>query len=150
MAGMRLAKCLIAVILGKHLSSIYRELARNSAQGLYAGAEAQQQAEQRRQESKGRPKKDNTPLMTTVEKWFKKDDSPDPIAGRLKMAYREPGEMQESPETIYGYLYQEITEEPLKGHVRHPRSEGKGRGGTKALGGTDSRPKSDRYPARNW
>jgi IS30 family transposase len=25
MAGMRLAKCLIAVILGKHRSSIYRE-----------------------------------------------------------------------------------------------------------------------------
>jgi hypothetical protein len=69
-------------------------------QGLYAGAEAQQQAEQRRLESKGRPKKDNTPLMTTGKKWFKKDDSPDPIAGRLKMAYREPGEMQESPETI--------------------------------------------------
>jgi IS30 family transposase len=53
MAGMRLPKCFIAVILGKPLSSIYRELAWNSEQGLYAGAEAQQQTEQRRLESKG-------------------------------------------------------------------------------------------------
>jgi IS30 family transposase len=34
MAGMRLAKYCIAVILGKHLSSVYKELARNSGQGL--------------------------------------------------------------------------------------------------------------------
>jgi IS30 family transposase len=136
MAGMRLAKCYIAVILGKHLSSVYRELARNSEQGLYAGAEAHQQAEQRRLDSKGRPKADNAPLMNTVKEWFKKDYSPDQIAGRLKVEYPQQAEMRVSPETIYGYLYQEITEEPeLKGHVRHPRSEGKGRGGTKALGG---------------
>jgi IS30 family transposase len=36
MAGMRLPKCFIAVILGKHLSNVYRELTRNSKQGLYA------------------------------------------------------------------------------------------------------------------
>jgi IS30 family transposase len=34
MAGIRLVKCCIAVILGKHLSSVYQELARNSEQGL--------------------------------------------------------------------------------------------------------------------
>jgi IS30 family transposase len=34
MIGMRLAKYCIAVILGKHLSSVYRALARNSGQGL--------------------------------------------------------------------------------------------------------------------
>jgi IS30 family transposase len=62
MAGVRLAKYCITVILGKHLSSVYRELARNSEQGLYAGSEARQQAEQRRLESKGRPKRDNAPL----------------------------------------------------------------------------------------
>jgi IS30 family transposase len=61
MAGMRQAKCCIAVILGKHLSSIYWELSRNSERGFYAGAEAHQQAEQRRLESKGRPKVDNVP-----------------------------------------------------------------------------------------
>jgi IS30 family transposase len=34
MIGMRLAKCRIAVILGKHHSSVYRDVARNSEQGL--------------------------------------------------------------------------------------------------------------------
>jgi IS30 family transposase len=136
MAGMRLAKCLIAVTLGKHRNSIYRELDRNSEQRLYAGAEARQQAEQRRLESKGRPKRDNTLLMTTVKKWFKKDYSPDQIAGRLKMEYPQQSEIQVSPETIYGYLYQEIKEEPeLKGHFRYPRAERKDRGGAKDLGG---------------
>jgi IS30 family transposase len=83
MAGMRLPKCCIAVILGKHLSSVYRELARNSEQGIYVGAEAREQAEQRRLGSKGRPKRDNAPLMAIVKDWFKKDYSPDQIAGRL-------------------------------------------------------------------
>jgi IS30 family transposase len=87
MVGMRLPKCCIAVILGKHHSSVYRELARNSEQGLYAGAEARQQAEQRHLESRGRPKMDNAPLMATVKDWFKKDYSPDQIAGRLPVEY---------------------------------------------------------------
>jgi IS30 family transposase len=34
MIAMGLSVCYIAVILGKHLSSAYRELARNSGQGL--------------------------------------------------------------------------------------------------------------------
>jgi IS30 family transposase len=52
------------------------------------------------------------------------------------MEYPQQAEMQVSPETIYGYLYQEIKEEPeLKGHFRHPRVERKARGGTKDLGG---------------
>jgi IS30 family transposase len=77
----------VVVILGRSLSSIYRELARDSEEGLYTGAEAHRQAEQRRLESKGRPKKDNAPLMATVKDWFKKDYSPDQIAGRLKVEY---------------------------------------------------------------
>jgi IS30 family transposase len=90
---MRLAKCRIAVILGKHPGSVYRKLARNSRRGLYVGTEAQQQAEQRRLESKGRPKRDNAPLMATVKDWFKKDCSPDQIAGRLPVEYPQQAEM---------------------------------------------------------
>jgi IS30 family transposase len=97
-----------------------------SEQGLYDGSEARQQAEQRRLESKGRPKVDNASLMNTLKDWFKKDYSPDQIAGRLKMEYPQQTEMQVSPETVYGYLYREIKKEPeLKGHFRHPPAEGR-------------------------
>jgi IS30 family transposase len=132
MAGMGLPQCCIAVILGKHLSSVYRELAWNSEQGLYTGAEAHRQAEQRRLESKGHPKVDHAP----VKDWFKKDCSPDQIAGRLKVEYPQEAKMRVSPERIYGYLYGEIKEEPeLKGPFRHPRAYRKARGGNKALRG---------------
>jgi IS30 family transposase len=41
MAGMRLPKSSMSVILGKHPSSIYRELKRNGTGGVYSGSEAQ-------------------------------------------------------------------------------------------------------------
>jgi IS30 family transposase len=69
--------------LGKHLSSVYRELVRNSEQGLYSEDAAQLQAEQRRAQSKGSPQMDNHPLMATVKAWFKKDYCPEQIAGQL-------------------------------------------------------------------
>ncbi|MHB9296076.1 hypothetical protein PilKf_01830 [Pillotina sp. SPG140] len=47
MGGMNLPKTYQAVILGKHLSSIYREINRNGSDSVYTGNEA------RRQVSKG-------------------------------------------------------------------------------------------------
>jgi IS30 family transposase len=85
--------------------------------------------------------------MNTLKDWFKKDYSPDQIAGRLKMEYPQQAEMQVSPETVYRYLSREIKEEPeLKGHFHHPPAKRKARGGKKTRG-TNSRPKIDRYPA---
>ncbi|MDR0377302.1 MAG: hypothetical protein LBH70_05860, partial [Spirochaetaceae bacterium] len=40
MEGMGLPKSYSAVILGKHPSSVYRELGRNSSGGVYTGNEA--------------------------------------------------------------------------------------------------------------
>jgi IS30 family transposase len=69
---------------------------------------------------------DKAPLMNTLKDWFKKDYSPDHIAGRLMVEYPQQGEMLVS--------HQEITEEQkLKGHFRHPRAERKARGGAKDL-----------------
>ncbi|MDR0637385.1 MAG: hypothetical protein LBG27_00510, partial [Spirochaetaceae bacterium] len=56
MIGMGLHKDTISVILGKDLSSVYRELNRNSSEGIYTGREAQYEAENRRREAKDRPK----------------------------------------------------------------------------------------------
>jgi IS30 family transposase len=54
MAGMKLPKCYVSVILGTHPhpGSIYRELNRNSTGGVYTGNEAQQASAQRRLDNK--------------------------------------------------------------------------------------------------
>jgi IS30 family transposase len=57
-------------------------------------SEAQMQAERRRQESKGRPKRDNALLTGTVKDWFKKDYSPDQIAGWLPVEYPQQADMR--------------------------------------------------------
>jgi IS30 family transposase len=63
MLGMKLPKTYISVILGKHLSSIYHELNRNSDEnGIYLGREAQDEADQRRANTKERPKMSNDDL----------------------------------------------------------------------------------------
>jgi IS30 family transposase len=77
--------------------------------------------------------------MATVKDWFKKDRSPDQIAGRLQVEYPQQAEMRVSAETIYGYLYGEIKEEPeLKGHFRHPRACRK-----------EQKTRGDRFPTEN-
>ncbi|MDR3115549.1 MAG: hypothetical protein LBU25_08515 [Treponema sp.] len=148
MTAMGLPACYIAVILGKHLSSVYRELVWNSEQGLYSGEAAQLQAEQRRTQSKRSPKMDNHPLMATVKAWFKKNYCPEQIGGRLKEEYPEQAEMRVSHETIYQLF--------IRGNRPRPGIEGsfsastEGREGaerSKRLSGTDSRPKAYRSTA---
>jgi IS30 family transposase len=52
MEGMGLPKDYRAVILGKHLSSVYRGLNRNGTGGVYTGNEAQQAKPRRRKGQK--------------------------------------------------------------------------------------------------
>jgi IS30 family transposase len=84
MTGMGLPKDVVSVILGKDLSSVYRELNRNSGEGIYTGREARCEAETRRREAKDSPKMNDPLLMGIVMDLFKKDCPPDQIAGRLK------------------------------------------------------------------
>ena len=51
MVNMKLGKADMAVILGKHPSSVYRELMRNSDSGVYMGREAQLISAERRSHS---------------------------------------------------------------------------------------------------
>jgi IS30 family transposase len=90
MEGMGLPKSFMSVILGKHHSSIYRELNRNGSGGVYTGAEAQAVSEPRRQENKPSPKTGDAALMSEITGLFKKDLSPDQIAGRLRV--KHPGQ----------------------------------------------------------
>lgn len=130
MTAMGLPVCYIAVIMGKHQSSVCRELARNSGGGVYTGEEAHRQAGRRRRDSKGSPKRGNPRQTEEIVKLFKEDYSPEQIAGRLRRDYPDQPEMWASVETIYQYLYGEVRKNPeLKKHFRHPRVKRKGRGG---------------------
>jgi IS30 family transposase len=80
MEGMGLPKCCMSVILGKHQSSIYRELNRNGTGGVYTGKEAHQTSVQRRLDNKPSLKLDDHALMREILRLFKQDLSADRIA----------------------------------------------------------------------
>jgi IS30 family transposase len=105
MIGMKLPKIYISVIFGKHISSIYREIERNSFGNIYTGREAQQASDQRRVETKPSPKLNDPALMGEVDRLFKKDLSPEQISGRLDELYPDESEKQVSVGTIYKHLY---------------------------------------------
>jgi IS30 family transposase len=140
MTGMGLSKDAISVILGKDLSSVYRELNRNSGEGIYTGREAPSEAETRRREAKDSPKMNGPVLMGIVMDLFKKDYSPDQIAGRLRRDYPETPEMWVSHETIYqsGNVQPTRIEEAFQ--TSAPASAFQER--EKRAAGADSRPES--------
>jgi IS30 family transposase len=132
MEGMALPKSCISVILGKHPSSIYRELNRNGTDGVYTGNEAQALSVQRRLETKPSPKLDDLALAREIMGLFKQDLSPDQIAGRLGAVYPDQKEKQASPSTIYRHIYQETAKTPaLKVHFRQKQAKPRHRKGAK-------------------
>jgi IS30 family transposase len=132
MEGMGLPKSCMSVILGKHHSSIYRELNRNGSGGVYTGAEAQAASEPRGLENKPRPKTGDAMLMREITGLFKKDLSPDQIAGRLRVKHPGRPEKQASTSTIYQQLYEETAKDPsLKEHFRQQQAKPRKRSGVK-------------------
>jgi IS30 family transposase len=132
MEGMGLPKCYRAVILGKHPSSIYRELGRNRTGGVYTGNEAHQASVQRRLDNKPSPKLDDPALTREIMRLFKQDLSADQISGRLEVLYPEQREKQASPSTIYTCLYGETAKGPgLKEHFRQKQGKPRHRKGVK-------------------
>jgi IS30 family transposase len=127
MEGMGLLKCYQSVIHGKHLSSIYRELNRNSTGGVYTGNEVQQTSAQRRLDNKPSPKLDDHKLTREIMRLFKQDLSADQISGWLGVLYPERKEKQASPSTIYTCLYRETAKAPeMKGHFWQRQAHRKG------------------------
>jgi IS30 family transposase len=132
MVGMGLPKDYMAVILGKHQSSIYRELNRNETGGVYTGNEAHQARMQRRLDNKPSPKLDDPALTREIMRLFKQDLSADQISGRLGVVYPGQPEKQASTSTIYTCLYRETAKDPaLKAHFRQKQVKPRKRKGVK-------------------
>lgn len=93
----------IAKLIGKHFSTVYRELKRNALKvGEYCALEAQTLAEARK-EIPRRPTKDTPENRAFVEAMLRQDRSPDNIAGRLKreaMLAKEAGAKPPEQETM--------------------------------------------------
>lgn len=94
-----------ARIVGKHLSSVYRELSRNENSGFYLPHHADNAAKKRRRASYHRPKRGNSLLMAEVARRIPEDHSPEQIAGRLRFEHPKDPSWHVSHETIYQHVY---------------------------------------------
>jgi transposase len=87
---LKVSKREIARRLGKHHSTIYRELARNTGPVGYVYQEAQQRTEVRRRLGRRNRKMDDPQVRKYVCRRLKQYWSPDQIAGRLELERRHP------------------------------------------------------------
>jgi IS30 family transposase len=99
----------IARRLGKHRSTIYRELARNTGPIGYIYQEAQQRTDARRQLDRRERKMSDPRVRKYVCQRLKRFWSPDQIAGRLKHECRRQPERQVSRQTIYQWIRERPT-----------------------------------------
>lgn len=103
----------IAQVLGRHPTTIGRELRRNSlslgpgAGRLYLAAEAQQQAQTRRCQAPRPGKCAHPPLQQELRQRLRAYHSPEQIAGALAQQYPQEPAMQLSPESIYRHIHQD-------------------------------------------
>jgi transposase, IS30 family len=103
----------IAQRLGRHRSTITRELQRNSlhcpggAGRFYLPADAQSQAEFRRARAPRPHKLAHAPLRQQVHRRLRACHSPEQIAGVLAREYAQDPAMHVSHECLYGYIYQD-------------------------------------------
>lgn len=96
----------IADISGFHISTIYRELNRNTIPIFgYFSLFAQQDAQNRRADGSPKPVLNNKELIDYVEKKLKCRWSPDQISNRIKIDYPKDFQMRISHETAYQYIW---------------------------------------------
>lgn len=101
----------IAQRLGKHRSTIYRELTRNTGPIGYIYQEAQQRTDVRRQLGRRERKMSDPRVRKYVCRRLKQFWSPDQIAGRLGLECVRQRELQVSRQTIYQWIRERPTEE---------------------------------------
>src|ERR1043165_9643994 len=94
----------IAQTLGRSPSTISRELQRNSTQGEYLAAQAQEKAERRRRERPLTRKLDRPDLQEEVRKGLANNWSPEQIAGRLKREFPDKTNLHCCPQSIYSWI----------------------------------------------
>ena len=99
----------ISLILGRHRSSIYREIKRLKEKEAYRPSLANQDANQKASSrKKGCYKFDRALLSLVLYRLVKLRWSPEQISARLKQAYPEERTKNISHESIYKYIYNNI------------------------------------------
>jgi transposase, IS30 family len=99
-----LTKTKIAELLGRHHSTISRELRRNSRQGEYRPERAQQLADKRRRKCRRPRKLDDAETHAYVRERLEKRWSPDQIAGRCRRDFPRQRSRWLSHQTIYRWI----------------------------------------------
>ncbi|MRS13281.1 MAG: IS30 family transposase [Actinobacteria bacterium] len=107
----------IAVALGVHRSTIYRELARGYVRGRYEAATAQVRAHRRRAKSAANHPTKAGSVWTTVRACLRQEWSPQQISGRLRLTETGPGAVAVSHQAIYDWLRREKV--GLRSRLRH-------------------------------
>lgn len=94
----------IAELMGRHPSTIGRELKRNTGRRGYRPQQAQRLAEARRQASRRPAKLEDPPVCDDVEQKLMQLWSPDQIAGRLRAKFPRQPRRWVSRQTIYNWI----------------------------------------------
>lgn len=126
----------IAQQIGKHRSSVYREVSRNKKNRQeYMSHWAEELSQKRRRLCSSKPKLGNLMLMKEVAIRVRKDHSPEQIAGRLKLEHPNDPSWEISHESIYQYIYAESRKgSDLGSHLRQGHKKRR-----KRLSGKDKR-----------
>ena len=118
--GLSLRK--IAKQLNRNISTISREVKRNSTNGKYLAHIACENYAKNRKNCGAKGKSSNPTLIKYIEDGLEKTWSPEQIAGRLRLDYQDDKSMKIGFKTIYRWLYQKNI---AKGNVNRLRRKGK-------------------------
>lgn len=125
----------IAAALGKHRTTISRELARNGTARGYDAAKAQKCYAQRRKDCRPSKKLDHQPLRAYIFQNLPSGYTPEQLAGRLAHEYPDDSRMRISHETIYKALYTDERMRCLIQHLAQARPKRRKRGQGKSRRG---------------
>lgn len=117
----------IAVRIGRHRTTVSREIARNARQSWrgYRAVPSQRDTDARRRRPKPAKLHLNAPLREAVQNRLEKKWSPEQISRDLRQAFPDEADMQVSYETIYQSLYVQARgglRRELTAHLRTGRS----------------------------
>jgi IS30 family transposase len=106
----------IAKAVGRCPSTISRELRRNGTHGDYFAAQAQREAQRRRQERPLQRKMENPEINQAVRAGLAQEWSPEQIGGRMR---QEDSDCCVSSQTIYTWIKQDEDREHWESLLRH-------------------------------
>lgn len=112
----------IAKYLNRNASTISREIKRNSIDGKYLAHIANETYLNNRMNCGAKLKSNNSKLIKYIEHALNKTWSPEQIAGRLRLDYKDDKSMRVEFKTIYRWIYKKII---VKGNVNILRRKGK-------------------------